>query len=136
MKLTEVVVIFELCDELDLEPDRLQKIRLSNVRVDLTDRGDEIGKEYSTDEAYLEIRLDDRNAKERQAIEWLATRDVTSLSLGIDGESQLIRVPWGTQSDYANFRQQGYYDAEEKLYRLLITEKDAYYQYFAGVYGN
>lgn len=136
MKLTEVAVIFEPCDELDLEPDRLQKIRLGNVQMNLTGGDDEIEKEYLTDEAYLEIRLDDRDAKEKWAIERLDARDVTSLSLEIDGEWQLIRVPWDARSDYVNYKQQGYYDADDKLYKLLITENDAYYQQFARLHGD
>lgn len=131
MKLAEVELTFEPCDEIALKPADLQKISLGNIQVGLTGEGDHIAKSYTTDEAYLEIRIDDQDANDQGIIRRLDARDITWLTLQIDGEQQSIQVPWDARSDYTNFKQQGYYDAEHKLYKLLITERDANYRAFA-----
>lgn len=136
MKLAEVEVVFEPCDDIFLEPADIQKINLGTLSFGLTGGGDHIEKSYSTDEAYLEIRLDDQNAEEKWTIRRLDACDITHLALKIDDEWQLIQVPWDARSDYTNFKQQGYYNAKDKLYELLITENDERYQRFARLHSD
>lgn len=136
MKLGEVNITFEPCDEISLEPADIKKISLGNLHVGLSGDGDHIEKTCSTDEAYLEIRLDDQSAEGRWLIRRLDAHDITWLTLQIDDEWQLIQVPWDVRSDYTNFKQQGYYNAKDKLYELLITENDERYRRFARLHSD
>ncbi len=134
MKLSEVEVVFEPCDDIFLEPVDIQKISLGILSFGLTGSGDHIEKRYSTNEVYLEIRLDDQNAEEKWVIGRLDACDITHLALKIDDEWWYVRVPWDARSENTNLKQQGYYDAKDKLYKLLITENDTSYRHFAELY--
>lgn len=131
MKLAEVEIVFEPCDDSFLEPADIQKINLGTLSFGLSGSGDHIEKRYSTDEVYLEIRLDDQDTEERWTIRRLDADDITHLVLKIDDEWWSIRVPWDARSENTNLKQQGYYDVKDKLYKLLITESDANYRRFA-----